>query len=79
LKIFEGTIGDIKNIEPVRNKEKYHILITTQNCDVVLEADVNTYPNRKPYTCDTLKQAQDYCDMIIEGLEAHEKEIKKED
>ena len=74
--VYNGTIADIKKIYPKKVEDKYFIMVETV-LGKYYDSDINTYPNRKPYVCETLEQARDYCNMMIEGIEAYESYIER--
>jgi hypothetical protein len=76
MEVFHGTIADIKKIYPKKIGEVYNIIVVNKLGCKYLDSDCNTYP-REPYVCTTKEQAVEYCNMIIEGIDAYERSKKE--
>jgi hypothetical protein len=70
--IFNGTIKDIKKIYSKEIDGKFYTIIRTE-LGLFYDNDCNFYPDREPYICDTKEQADDYCKMIMECMDAIDK------
>jgi len=77
MEVFNGTLADIKKVYPKELDEwGYNIVVVNKMGCNSYDSDCNTYPNREPYLCQTRSQADEYCNMIIDGLDAYETSIK---